>query len=177
MWKGFQLKSRGWNLIVYSYFLLYILVWYIFVMIYLIIILFLASTIFLWFEILKKFTYMQEFIWHSDQMIVWHYDGKKKPWMYTIVLHGSQNFAVLLWFKLKIFGYSGIDHFGFVESNKHNKAIFSTYLWKQPIEFYFLSNSGLKNNPIIVTCTGEDQKSIPSKKFPPHWWQKIGFYA
>ena len=143
----------------------------------LLILILLASTIFLWSELLKKFRYMQEFIWHSDQMIVWHYDGKKKTWMYTVVLHWSQHFAVLLWFKLTIFTYSGIDHYGFVKADKHHKAIFSTYLWKKPVDFYFLSTTTLKDNSIHVTCTQEDQKHIPSKVFAPHWWQKIWFYG
>lgn len=141
------------------------------------ILLLLSSTIFLWSELLKKFKYMQEFIWDSDQMVVWHYDGKKKPWMYTVSIQWSQNFAVLLWFKLRIFTYEGIDHYGFVKADNNHNVLFSTYLGKLPIDFYFLSTTNLKDNPLYVISNEETQTYKPSAIYKPHWWQRLWIFG
>jgi lipopolysaccharide biosynthesis glycosyltransferase len=120
---------------------------------------------------------MQKFIWHSDQMVVWHYDGKKKPWMYTVAIQWSQNFAVLIWLELKILYYTGIDHYGFLKSDKDHNVVFSTYLWRLPVDFYFLSNTNLKDNPLQVICNQDTQTYKPSAIYKPHWRQRLGIYG
>lgn len=139
-------------------------------------ILLLCLTLFLASEFIKKFWFMQAFVKNSEQMMVWKYDGKRRPWMYTIVLRGRQSFAVLIGFKLRIFGWSGFDYYGFAKSNR-DTLIISTYLGRNAKDFYFFSDTNLQINPIIISSTDEEQKLKAHKIYKPHRYQRLGFYG
>ncbi len=138
---------------------------------------FFSTTVFFGSELLKKFGFIQSFVKASKQMTVWKYDGTYAPWMYTIVLAGKQNFAVLIWLKLKIFSWSGFDYFGFAQSKTDHKIIISTYLGTYPHEFFFFSNNNSIDNSILISCTKKDQALTPDHIYPPHRWQRLGFYG
>lgn len=145
---------------------------------YIITIILLIIAIFLGKELLKKFWFMQEFIRDSNQIITFEYEWNKKSWMYNIVLRWEKPFSALIGFKLEIpiLWYSWFDYYGFIKSDKNNTAILSTYLSKKPIQFKFMINSDLTNNNITVSSDDKDEILKPNKIFPPHWYQRLGFY-
>lgn len=143
----------------------------------LVIALFLA-TVFLGKELLKKFVFTRDFARSSNQLVMWKYLADRKPGMYNIVLRGKTPFCVLVGFHLhiRIFGYSGFDHYGFVRSNEKGIAIISTYLGKSSCEFQFLVNTDIETNPIVATSDEKDQKFEPDFKSAPHWYQRLGIF-
>ncbi|MFA6272164.1 MAG: hypothetical protein WC693_03575 [Patescibacteria group bacterium] len=127
---------------------------------------------------LKKFSFVKNFVQHSNQAIVWKYSGDRKPGMYNIVLRGSVPFCTLVSFDLNIpiIRYSGFDCYAFVESSENHTAIVSTYLGKGAREFQFLVNTDTNINPIIITSSEEDQTLQPDSVSKPHWYQRVGLY-
>jgi len=142
---------------------------------------FASIAIFLGSEFLKKFGFMRDFIKDSNQMVVWYYQGPedRKPGMYNIVLRGSKPFCALVGFKLNIpvLGYSGFDYYGFVRSDNHGVAVVSNYLGRGKCEFQFFVNTDLDINPITATASEDDQQLKPNSTYPPHWYQRLGFYG
>ncbi len=142
---------------------------------------FLLVSIFLGKEFLKKFKFMQKFVQNSNQLIEWKYQGSNngEKGMRNIVLRGNKPFSVLVGFKLGIplLKYSGFDYYGYVRSNDNNIAIFSTYMGQNPSIFQLLISTNLKDNPITVSSTDDDQQLSPQVLFKPHWFQKMGFYG
>lgn len=134
-------------------------------------------------EMLKKFGFMGRFVRKADQIVIsWYYAGKKtgrKPGMYNIVLRGKQSFSTLIGFKLEIPFSKGekFDCYGEVTSDEHGVAVISTYLGNGAVEFQFVVSGELRHNSIEVTSTDADQRLEPHVKYPPHWYQRIGFYS
>ena len=146
-------------------------------------VIFLLTTVFLVKEMLKKFGFMKQFVENSNMLVSWKYQhldlGSQKPGMRNIVLRGQKPFSVLVGFRLDIpvLGHSGFDYYGFVSSNQDGVAVFSTYLGKGDCDFQFFVNTDLEENPITVTSTVADQDLVPYATYPPHWWQKLGFFG
>lgn len=136
---------------------------------------------FLGLEFLKKFNFMRMFIKTSNQMVEWYHPGDKarKPGMYNIVLRGQRPFSVLIGFNLKIafLHHSGFDYYGFAQADEKNVIVISTYLGKKSCKFQFLMNTNLTHNLVTVTSSNEDQGLKPIISFPPHWYQRLGFYG
>lgn len=144
---------------------------------WILVILFATTTIFLAKEIFKKFSFMKQFIESSNQLVEWQYDGSFKPGMQNIVIRGEKPFAVLIGFELKIFGSLGFDYYGYVQSNEAGIAVISTYLGRTKTRFQFFVNCDLNQHQIHASSTDEDQALIPQAVYPPHWWQRLGFYS
>ncbi|MFH1947500.1 MAG: hypothetical protein ABIJ23_05100 [Candidatus Magasanikbacteria bacterium] len=139
-----------------------------------------SIAIFLGREMLKKFGYMHSFVQSSNQLITWSYSGGRKSGMYNIVLRGPKNFSALVGFNLKIpvLGYSGYDYYGQVDSNQNGVAVISTYLGKGATEFQFLVSRDLEHCSIeVASGLFIDQELTPDVVYPPHWYQKLGFYG
>lgn len=136
---------------------------------------------FLGFELLKKFNFMRMFTKNSNQMVEWEYPGDKtkKPGMRNIVLRGQRPFSVLIGFNLKIslIGHNGFDYYGFAQADEKHMVVISTYLGKKPCIFQFFVNTDLAHNHIGVSSNDWDQELNPDVSFPPHWYQRLGFYG
>jgi hypothetical protein len=133
-------------------------------------------------EFLKKFGFMDEFIQDSNQMVVYRYPGLtngEKPGMRNIVLRGQKPFSALIGFNLNIpfINYSGFDYYGKVKSGEYFIAVISTYVGKSPVAFKFLVNTDLSINRITASSTEVDQHFTPNVEYPPHWYQRLGFYS
>ena len=141
----------------------------------------LLAVIFLVKEFLKKFKYMNKFIRNSKNLIVWNYGGNTSPGLglRKIALRGQKEFSILVGFELGIplLDYSGFDYYGYVKSDRNNMVVFETYLGKNSSRFQFLCSTNLNDNPIAVSCSEKDQSLKPQASFPPHWFQRLGFYG
>lgn len=146
---------------------------FVFAMVGWIIALFLGS------EFLEKFRFMRDFIQRSNQFVEWKYDGDRTPGMYNIVLQGQRGFSMLVGFELAIpiLGYKGFDYYGFVRSDSSGRVVISTYLGRGKAKFQFFVNCDLGANPVVVSSTNEDQTYFPDVTYPPHWYQRLGFYS
>lgn len=139
--------------------------------------------LFLGYQHLKKFGYMQEFIRGSNQLVEYLYMGtryRKKRGMKKIVLRGQRPFKVLVGFYLQVpvLHYAGFDYYGFAESDNAGVLVIETYFGKGSCLFQFYSNQNSDNNPIVVSSTEEDQNLRPTVSYPPHWYQRfLGFYG
>lgn len=140
---------------------------------------FASTSLFLGYELLKKFTFMRDFVEGSNQMVIWDYSGNRNPGMHNIVLRGSKPFCALVGFKLQIplFKWSGYDYYGFVRSNEDGVAVIATYLGKGTCTFQFFANTNLQYNQITATSTEAEQQYQPDVRYPPHWYQRLGFYG
>lgn len=149
------------------------------VLILILAVIFISISFFLGREFLRKFSHMQDFIQHSNQIVAWKYEGDRKPGMYNIVLRGEKQFCALVGFELNIpvLKYSGFDYYGFAQSDENNVAVISTYLGKATREFQFFINMDINTNLIIATSSEDDQLLQPHLKFTPHWYQRFGFFA
>lgn len=143
------------------------------------VLIFAAIAAFLGSELLKKFNFMRHFTERSPMMVCWYYSGNRKPGMYNIVLRAEKPFKVLVGFILEIpiLAYKGYDYYGFVESDLGGNAVIRTYLGKGECDFRFLI--GHNGNTILptVSSTEADQELVPNGDYPPHWFQRIGFYS
>lgn len=142
---------------------------------------FLITTIFLGKEMVKKFRFLKGYTDGNKNCIRWHYRGSGaegyRPGMYTIVFRSTSGgeFTVVAAFELLLpFGIKGVDQFALIQS-KAGRVAFSTYLGKGECEFIFLIN-GAKPEEIVhvVDMTGE---ITPTQTYPPHWWQRLGFWG
>lgn len=117
------------------------------------------------------------FMAHDSNMVKWHWKGasteKTKPGMYTIVLKS----ATATTFKAQVGFFIAkdmIDSFGFVESGPTGIAVFETYLAEEPHTFTFLFNKDI----VVEVVTGDEcQHYQVAYSFPPHWWQRLGFFS
>jgi len=132
-------------------------------------------------EFLKKFGFMREFIHATDRVVFWHYPGHQasKTGMRNIVIRSDTPFSALIGFDFGIgfFNFVGFDHYGFVKSDGDNKAVFSTYLGKNPVELKFLITVNPEEHNVTVASEDSDQVLEPQRQFNPHWFQRIGFYG
>lgn len=132
-------------------------------------------------EMLKKFRFIDAFAMNSSHFTVWQYSGDKsnRPGMRNVVLRGQKPFTALVGFRLHIplLGYTGIDIFGCVFSDEHGVATFSTYLGHGSVDFLFITDTDVDDNPLNIFSTASDQKLVPSVVYPPHFWQRLGFFS
>lgn len=136
-------------------------------------------------ELLKKFNFMRQFIENTDHLVTYKWPGcfdidiDRSPGMGNIVIRANQPFVALVGFRLSIplIGYTGFDHFGFVASDQCGMAIFSTYLGRSPVDFQFLLSVDVSESEAKPRSSRDDQRLIPTATFPPHWYQRIGFYG
>lgn len=138
-------------------------------------------------ERVKKFGYLKGYIdtCPDQQRLVWNYPGSVvvdiKQGMHTVVLRNAsgKDFSVLLTFRLELpFGFHGIDQFGYLKSSE-GVVVFSTYLGKGACNFIFMVNSLELGCPPPQVGKFLDHEGIyvPQKRYPPHWWQRLGFWG
>jgi len=141
-------------------------------------VLFFSVSVFLAKELVKKFRFFQCFVSSSRQLVPWYYKRKnvEKKGMHNIVLRGEKQFSALVGFELElpVIGNAGFDYYGLVHSDKEGKAVFSTYLGNGDCKFVFFLNEDIK---VSVSSSEEDQKLNPTEIYPPHWWQKFGYFS
>lgn len=137
-----------------------------------------ATCVFLGQEMMKKFGFFQAFIKSSNQMITLDYQGDKNPGMHNIMFWAKKPFTVLVGFHLDIpFFGKGFDYYGYAKSNDHGILVVSTYMGRQPVRFMFYANCDQDLNPITVSALDNYSDLKPHITYPPHWWQKLGFWA
>lgn len=133
-------------------------------------------SVFLATELLKKFRYMKSFFAVCPYTKTRHYDGKREPGMYTIVLKSDQEFSALIGFHIhiKLLGHQGYDPFGYV-SSQDKRAVISLFLGQEPLEFQFFTSIDPKY--ITISSTQKDQQLPADVTYPPHRWQRLGFFG
>ena len=126
-------------------------------------------------EMMKKFGFMNTFIENSGQLFEYRFPGQEKPDMGNIVLVAKKPFTALVGFRLEVplFG-KGFDYYGVVKSGEDGTAVISTFLGKKPVCFQFFTNTD--NNPVTI-YGGDYDHYEPDAVFPPHWYQRLGFYS
>ncbi len=125
-------------------------------------------------EYKKKFKFMNEFITSSDQMVVYKHKGPKQSYgQKNIVLTGKKPFSVLVGFDMKFpfIGIVGYDYYGFATSDNQNKIVINSFLGTGSADIKFFVNKNIKDNPVSVSSTKEDQKLKPTVTFKKHWFQ------
>lgn len=147
------------------------------VVLLLVVVLFLAK------ELWKKFGFIDDFARRSGQLKIFHYPGAKKsgikPGMRKIVLRGREgvHFSVLIGFEL-IIPLLGrrMDYYGFVQAGEKGVAVFETYLGKGAATFMFIIS---REDPDEVRVTsGSAEQTLPANvSYPPHFYQRLGFYS
>lgn len=151
---------------------------------------FLAATfflisVFLGKELLKKFTFLQRFEEGAGytNTLVYMWPGNKPGKMRNIVLRGNAAFKVLVSFRLEIpiLAYTGTDWYGITEAEKdqngHYFAVISSYMARKPVEFRLIIKSKIEND-VYLDDNPELWDNLTSHTvYPPHFYQKLGFYA
>ena len=131
-------------------------------------------------EMVKKFEYFNSFAKSSNQLLDYTHGGLETPRMRNIVLRSKdgQPFTALVGFYLEVPGIgAGFDYYGYVESNSKGVAVISTFIGKNLVAFQFFVDCDLRQNPITITSKEVDQILKPDVTYPPHWWQRLGFYS
>jgi len=133
-------------------------------------------------EMMKKFNYMQQFIAANPRKLVeftWMGGKNVLPCMRNIRLTSDKPFRALVGFHLSVpFIGSGFDYYGYVESRKIGEcmyeAVVQTWMGKGKTQFQFVCTE----ENIKATCDFQDQLiKWVSAVYPPHPWQKFGFFA
>jgi len=147
-------------------------------------IVFFSFALFLGREIFKKFRFLDRFMSQQGyiQRVSFHWPGSTNKDMQNIVLEADCPFKILVGFSLKIpLIFKGTDWFGVGSSRRDrgtDRAVISTFLWKKPVEFRFLINS---MNPEIHIRIVPPNFTVahlePDVICPPHFYQRLGFYA
>ncbi len=103
--------------------------------------------------------------------------------MYNIVIKdpracSTELFSALVGFTLRIpvLGFEGFDYYGFVK-NTHQLVV-RTYLGKDQVIFRFLLNTPIETDRHL-DLVSLDLEGVhrPDGIYPPHWYQKLGFYG
>lgn len=146
---------------------------------------FFGTTLFLLLEYRKKFGFMRDFLRASGQVVEYDYPGAEKAGikrgMKNIVLRSDHPFATLIGFKLivPIIDYEGFDYYGFMKSKPDGHggyiAVMSTFFGTGEVVFQFLTT--ITNDKVSASSTEADQALEPDEVYPPHFYQRIGFYG
>ena len=106
----------------------------------------------------------------------YRYKGSSKPRMRKIMISSEDRkpFYCQVGMRFQLFGYDGIDYFGSVDSDDEGVAVIETYLGRGSCEFYFLEN---RQTILSINTLKDDSSYIPCAVFPPHWWQRLGFWG
>ncbi|MFZ2979258.1 MAG: hypothetical protein WA057_06345 [Candidatus Magasanikiibacteriota bacterium] len=146
----------------------------------LLVVLFASTSWFLASEMMKKFNFFNQFAESSHHLVEFSYGGQETPGMRNIVLRSEDGrpFTTLVGFYLEVpkIG-AGFDYYGYVESGSDGVAVVSTYIGRDLVTFQFFVNRDVQIKPVKVSSTDADQKFNPNVVFPPHWWQRLGFYS
>ncbi len=138
-----------------------------------------AIVVFLAKESIKKMAFMRTFVNRSGKKITWHYDGDRKPGMYNVTISApfQAQFGVLVGFRLRLPIVGDLyDHYGYVESTGIGTVTISTWLGRSPCDFEFLIAGDVDADKVTAYSNSED--SVPPQAiYPPHWWQRLGFFA
>ncbi|MDD2758580.1 MAG: hypothetical protein PHD72_04445 [Patescibacteria group bacterium] len=151
---------------------------------------FFGLALFLGKEMFKKFRFMKQFVGRSASLLEFDFQGVRehgwKRGMRNIVIRWDKSFSVLVGFELTIpiFG-TGFDYYGQTDARKEGDewvAVISTYLGRGPCRFQFFLNREKGINYIghpypSVSSYDTDQTLAPSAVYPPHFFQRLGFYA
>lgn len=147
-------------------------------------VIFFSTSVFLGKEMMKKFGFMNKFIKNSENVKEFFWPGANKlglpKGMRNILIVWDYPFEVLIGFDLVVPGFgSGYDYYGQSASvfvNGRHEAIISIYLGngEGPTKFFF--NRNVDEN-LKISCNKEDQDKKPHVVYPPHWWQRLGFWA
>lgn len=150
---------------------------------------FFGIVLFLGNEMKKKFRFMRGFVMNSRSLLEFNYKGAKEHgWnrgMRNVVIRAKMPFSVLVGFELTVpvLG-SGFDYYGFVNAqrlqnsiNDEYFAVIATYLGNGPCLFQFFLNCDVITADARVSSTDDNQVLIPQVVYPPHFFQKLGFYA
>lgn len=153
------------------------------------VLIFAAIAAFLGNEHLKKFKINYDFFISQPSLCThlrWYYHGSAKhghePGMRTVVLRYKKDvpkenrraFQAKIGFQ---FDSDRIDFYGYAYSKDNIELVFSTYLGKGVCSFVFETNLLLADELLEVSSTEEDQQLTPSATYPPHWWQRLGFFG
>ena len=133
---------------------------------------FASAAIFFGKELLQKFRLLDEFVEASGPKTVrtFYWPGSNKPGMKTIAVRGDHPFTMLVGVKVGALGKTRIDPLGVVKSSSICVAAFRTYLGHGEATFVFVSSTHHEKG----LDAGLDEMFIPSKTFPPHWYQRWG---
>ncbi len=138
---------------------------------------FFILSVFLAKELFKKFGFWKAFQKNYSNQLIWLYDGKKNPGMYTFQMKWMRAFDILIWFDLDIGSVKNIwyDIFWYMQSSHDGTLYFSTYLDTSVVEFIFLVQ-GIDSKDISILCMENANWIIANYIFYPHWWQKMWLY-
>ncbi len=146
----------------------------------------LITAAFLLVEFRKKFGFMQSFLAHSSSQVRYQHRGDifAGPGMRKIALRSQTGrpFAALVGFTLKIpiIGFEGFDYYGMVQSDRNGVAVISTFIGRGDVEFVFVVNRDNSDGDITASLASLElagQFLIPQVTYPPHWWQRLGFFS
>lgn len=142
-----------------------------------------TTIIFLLKELKKKFGFMQSFLNSSHLKVVYQHNGNRftRPSMKNIVLRSQAGrpFVALIGFTLRIpiIGFEGFDYYGQVMSDENGVAVVSTFVGRGDVEFVFVVNRDNEDGDITASLELSDQFLTPQVTYPPHWWQRLGFFS
>lgn len=149
------------------------------------IVIFFSLSLFLGKEIMKKFGFMYQFAADSKQLLTYNFPGAKKsgfkPGMRKITIRWDRHFSVLVGFHLSIpFFGKGLDYYGFARSVGGGDECWldiSTYLGNRPVEFLFFLNKEMTVKQPEIYIGDFDPRVPKSQTYPPHLWQRLGFFG
>ena len=133
-------------------------------------------------ECKKKFNFQREFARDDSgntlTFVEWNYLGNLKPGMYNVVIMSKTNsvFAMLIGFELVVGKYVGLDPYGFIRSRSDGKVVFSTYLGRGQVKFQFQVR-GQAGEEYTVMSGDMTQRLSPQAVYPPHFYQRFGFFS
>ncbi len=107
----------------------------------------------------------------SAQVVNWTWPGASRGQFRRVVLESTLggDFKAQVGFRL---GPTLVDFYGFVES-EDGQVVLETWV-RSPKEFIFLVEAGVE---VTAHSSESDQTLKPRYTFPPHWWQRLGFFA
>ncbi len=137
-------------------------------------------------ELLKKSGFLKQFNGEDGwfRTVALRYPGGKKGAMKRITLRGKYPFKVLVGFELEILNKPvGIDWFGVAQSitqdNRDQEVTILTWMGKKPVKFILMIKSSNRTQKVGVEMSLKDvpKDSSATVICPPHFYQKLGFYA
>jgi hypothetical protein len=135
----------------------------------------------------KKFRFIGGLVNGTPAMVMYRFPGAKKmrmtPGMYNIVLRSAEGkpfrALVAMKFEFPLIGQAGsVDPYGFVKSSPNGVAVVATWLGNGSCDFVFVINKkDGSTTHVVASCDATDQDLRPNVTYPPHWFQRLGFWA
>lgn len=128
-------------------------------------------------ELIKKFGFWKEFERHYSYKKSWHYQGNRKPGMYTLRISSTSEFAWVFGFDFSFWKFRniGFDVFWYVESKSDKKVDINLFLWDWWVELKFLFTTHAIDDISFEILESVVQN--PDYVFYPHWWQRLGLFS